>query len=717
VKPYFETDSGVIYHGDVLEVLKQLSDESIHCCVTSPPYWGLRDYKIDGQLGLEKTPEEYVLKMVEVFSEVKRVLRGDGTLWLNMGDSYAGGGRAGKNGQAYGGLEARDRCNTQVKWGAPTGKLEGLKPKDLIGIPWRVAFALQADGWYLRSDIIWCLSGGTKVYAQTQKGVMPTNLKDLYRLKPETVELWNGEKWTRLKGMSKSPRKGDEIELVLRSGERISCTPNHKWPTDNGLKEAKDLKVGDILKRCFLPDSGNSEFRHIPNEIGWFIGTYLADGSRDTSGTIQIASHIKEQRRFSRLSQYAESYGGTCRKHNTSDNGMTICMDGKILNAVLDTYIAGKTAKDKHLSNACWQRNNYFLEYLLNGYLEGDGHWDQINKRWRLGFTRNDYLEQDLRTLCSRLAANLTLKLSESKIKDKIYKSYRGEIRFEKMAKGHWNQKNKNGIIKIRKARARYFYNVGVEDDPHVFALASGVLTHNSKPNPMPESVTDRPTKAHEYLFLLTKSAKYYYDADAIREKHSNSHHNGNRHEYDTKPTMGAGGLKGVAVGNHVNGRNKRTVWTIPTQPMPQAHFATFPEKLIEPCILAGTSEKGCCVECGAPWERVVEKIDTGKTQKMADGWDTGVGGHNTIHRDGREKGEPNKMVTESKTIGWQPTCKCDAKPSPCTVLDLFGGSMTVAVVACKHSRKFTMIELSQTYIEDIGIPRINKETQQLKLF
>jgi DNA modification methylase len=155
-----------ILPGDVLDRLRTLPSESVHCCVTSPPYWGLRDYGIEGQLGLEATPEEFVAKMVEVFREVRRVLRADGTCWLNLGDSYAGswgnygGHNRGKgnsqrpivNGSqapnpAYDGLEKYKP--------AAANKLVGLKPKDLIGIPWRVAFALQADGWWLRQDIIW----------------------------------------------------------------------------------------------------------------------------------------------------------------------------------------------------------------------------------------------------------------------------------------------------------------------------------------------------------------------------------------------------------------------------------------------------------------------------------------------------------------------------------------------------------------------------------
>ena len=200
----------MIICGDALTELRKLPDESVNCCVTSPPYWGLRDYgtakwdggdpdcdhkagrfergglsskqasntgscgdeatgicpkcgasRIDSQLGLERTPEEYVAKMVEVFREVRRVLRTDGTLWLNLGDSYAGGadkttGRADHGtscptthlaGNSKGAINPGPRTTIQTE--------TGLKPKDLVGIPWRVAFALQADGWYLRSDIIW----------------------------------------------------------------------------------------------------------------------------------------------------------------------------------------------------------------------------------------------------------------------------------------------------------------------------------------------------------------------------------------------------------------------------------------------------------------------------------------------------------------------------------------------------------------------------------
>lgn len=143
--------------GDCRETLKTLPDKSIHCVVTSPPYFGLRDYGVDEQIGMEESPREFVQNMISVFTEVHRVLRDDGTLWLNLGDSYAGSGK-GRNADGTANVDPNSKQATSM--GTIIGTLhkstpEGLKPKDLMGIPWRVAFALQEAGWYLRQDIIW----------------------------------------------------------------------------------------------------------------------------------------------------------------------------------------------------------------------------------------------------------------------------------------------------------------------------------------------------------------------------------------------------------------------------------------------------------------------------------------------------------------------------------------------------------------------------------
>ena len=151
-----------IHQGDSLTVLRTLPDASVHCCITSPPYYGLRDYGVDGQIGLEPTPDAYIARLVEVFREVRRVLRDDGTLFVNIGDSYAattkGSSGKGEKQISNAGTLLEDR-----RWRVPIG----LKPKDLIGIPWMLAFALRADGWWLRQDIIW-----------SKPNPMPESVKD-----------------------------------------------------------------------------------------------------------------------------------------------------------------------------------------------------------------------------------------------------------------------------------------------------------------------------------------------------------------------------------------------------------------------------------------------------------------------------------------------------------------------------------------------------------
>lgn len=404
-----------IYHvGDALKMLKRLGSETVQCCVTSPPYWGLRDYgtakweggnpdcdhrhqlggeginsakqntsagtqtiayrdickkcgaqRIDCQIGIEQTPDEYVNNLVRIFREVRRVLRPDGTLWLNLGDSYGRGSRA-----KFAGDKKR-KSGMQQKIVDADGYSAGVifHNKQLVGIPWQVAFALRADGWYLRQDIIW------------------------------------------------------------------------------------------------------------------------------------------------------------------------------------------------------------------------------------------------------------------------------------------------------------------------------------HKPNPMPESIRDRCTKAHEYIFLMTKSARYYYDVDAIRES-------GNPEGSHSRGCAPARPLIDVCGGNQAtgkdfitpsSGRNKRSVWTVASQPHREAHFAVFPPKLIEPCILAGTSEKGNCVRCGAPWQRIVERKPMGKKlsnrkEKLGSKGQTCCSGAMT-------------SPPESRTVGWKPSCDCKTKKvQPAIVLDPFAGSGTAGVVANKLGRHAILIDLNPEY-------------------
>lgn len=209
--------------GDCREILRTLPDASVYCVVTSPPYWGLRDYGHEGQLGLEPTPDEYVARMVEVFREVRRVLRDDGTLWLNLGDSYAGSGK--------GAWANKDGGQKEVYIPDPDSPQallpkvpDGLKPKDLVGIPWRVALALQADGWYLRSDIIW-----------HKPNPMPESVRDRPTKAHEYIFL-----------LSKSERYFYDADAIKEP--TTTANEAHLDPGTNGLGGA-DRKTGATTRR------------------------------------------------------------------------------------------------------------------------------------------------------------------------------------------------------------------------------------------------------------------------------------------------------------------------------------------------------------------------------------------------------------------------------------------------------------------------------------
>jgi DNA modification methylase len=213
-----------------------------------------------------------------------------------------------------------------------------------------------------------------------------------------------------------------------------------------------------------------------------------------------------------------------------------------------------------------------------------------------------------------------------------------------------------------------------------------------AKPNPMPESVTDRPTKAHEYIFLLAKSARYFYDADAVREPAEYG-----RYPHATawvRGTQNGDGHRSGGGGQRTKcpetGRNLRSVWTIPSAPFPEAHFATFPPALASRCIQAGTSEKGCCGACGAPWARQVDR-EPARVGAPYSTYGQGAG-----RRDG---GRSQLVGSAARHLGWYPTCNCAAPVVPCTVLDPFGGSGTTGQVAEQLGRHSILIELSPAYV------------------
>lgn len=688
--------------GDVLSQLRTLPDNSVQCCVTSPPYWGLRDYGVEGQIGSEKTPEEFVARMVEVFREVRRVLRPDATLWLNLGDTYAHSLR--QSGSAHAGVK-QNTNNGSIRAGFRPLPV-GLKEKDLVGIPWRVAFALQADGWWLRQDIIWCLSPSTNVYVRSQKGEMPMTLKDASRLRPDTIKMWDGKKWNQVVAWRRSA--GDTgRKIVLRSGEVIRATDKHLWPTNRGLLTTMDLQVGDTLLTCKLPDSMAHTPTYMSNDLAWLIGLFLAEGSY-ANDTMQLSLSADEVRWLPRITRAAASMGATTT-HTVTGNMLAVRMYGRVLRAVLSNFVAGRSAKAKHLSSTIWMLPNEVLISIVEGYLDGDGHKD--GTRIRLGFCRNYNLERDLRVLAARLGATLTLTRTTATYQHGNRPAFRGEWRWNRT--GHHNQKDRGEIVGLSPIRCRGFIDVTLKSPPNLFAMSSGVLTHNCKPNPMPSSVTDRCTTAHEYLFLLTKSPRYYFDAVAIAEPTSpnSTFCNPPAHVTPYAKAVNRPDQTKLGCGSRGNpeARNKRDVWTISTQAYKGAHFATFPELLVEPCILAGTSERGCCSKCGTPYRRQVvsERVPT------RPGRDTKVEGTTSDVSGNRD---PERHVTAKHTVGWDQMCRCVAlgtpydslipEVAPCVVLDPFCGSGTTLTVAEHHGRKGIGIELNPEYAR-LAIERI----------
>ena len=223
--------------GDVRKRLSEIPSESVRTCVTSPPYFGLRDYGHDGQIGLEQTPEAYVAELVEVFREVRRVLADDGTLWLNLGDSYAG---SGKGANADGSVTATGKQATHK--GTTLGTFtksftgDGLKPKDLIGIPWRVAFALQADGWYLRSDIIWAKPNPMPESVTDR----PTKSHEYLFLLSKSPKYFYDYEAIREEGVIKAGTKGAKGSVERSTTNKVNSRPP-EYKVYDGMRNKRDV--------------------------------------------------------------------------------------------------------------------------------------------------------------------------------------------------------------------------------------------------------------------------------------------------------------------------------------------------------------------------------------------------------------------------------------------------------------------------------------------
>ena len=224
-----------IINRDALYALRELPEESVHCCVTSPPYYALRDYGLDMQIGREDTPEQYIDRLTEVFRELRRVLRSDGTLWLNIADTYCGTGNKGYHADPK---NPKGRNGQQI---ARNNRVSGCKQKDLIGIPWLLAFALRADGWYLRSDIIW-----------QKENPMPESVKDRCARCYEHIFLFSKSKkyFFDYKAISEpiAPATAERLKRGMKGGNKYGKpVPGQPQPQSiNRPREHGEIKDCDI---------------------------------------------------------------------------------------------------------------------------------------------------------------------------------------------------------------------------------------------------------------------------------------------------------------------------------------------------------------------------------------------------------------------------------------------------------------------------------------
>lgn len=300
-----------LLHGDCRDVLRTLADGSVHCCITSPPYWGLRSYLPAGhpdkarEIGSEPTVHEWVRTMVEVFREVRRVLRPDGTLWLNLGDSYSTGTSAGRQDSKtanHGGWAVGSRA------GGRRANVPELKPKDLIGQPWRVAFALQEDGWWLRQELIWA-----------KRNPMPESVRDRFTKAHEQVFLLSKSEryWFDLAAVQEEASEGTHARYAQNGGK---APQGAAWGFGDAPRTAAELsehkqatgyRKGEGVGRRQGPPGNPAENARIPS--GWATGTKRA--------------HVELDGRFHAERKLADAGSGT--KNNGSFDGAMAVMPAK----------------------------------------------------------------------------------------------------------------------------------------------------------------------------------------------------------------------------------------------------------------------------------------------------------------------------------------------------------------------------------------------------
>jgi len=468
-----------IAHAKCETILPSIPDNTFDMIYWDPPYYLRlgRERLLTLESGREvngcfeewdqfESLEDYDQKMGTVIAELQRVLKPSGSLWAS--GTY--------------------HCVHRI----------GRLAEDL--------------GMWHFSECIWqkCLSRTTRLYVRwgeegEREGV--ATLEDVAEAKSQ-VYLWDGVKWNRVKQIARTAQPEAPLGLRLRNGEIVRCTANHRWPTNRGLLRADEVRPGDIIETCRLPEPpSKAKNKHIPDAIGWLVGLFLAEGSwdrvdKDGGYAFKLSIHTDELGAFlPRVREAADWYDSTVSTY-TSGNRTYIRVCGRVLCQIVSTYISGDSSRTKHLRPVVWDRSNLFLEELFQGYLDGDGSSYGVGQ-WRLGFSRNDTLASQLRTLGARLGYQVYVKPTRASKKDNVDAGFSGWV-----SNGASRQRANSGeVVAIVGSKAdAVFYDICLEEEPHLFALASGILSHNS--NPMPNFLKARPTNSFETLLWFCKNEK-----------------------------------------------------------------------------------------------------------------------------------------------------------------------------------------------------------------
>jgi hypothetical protein len=466
--------------------------------------------------GLEDTIEAYVGHMVLVWRELWRVLRGDGVGWLNLGDSYAGNR----------GYQVKDSKHRDVGNNHGSKIPNGLKPKDLIGIPWRVALALQADGWYLRSDVIWhkknglpeCLDPKTSVFIRNKQNgwVSKITLQELSELE-HIPQILSHNGWVEIKHIWKTVKPA--LSMEIGKVERIICSPDHRFPVSSErrtkrtrLEPAENIRhegYADYLLYCpidrFLSSSVDVWMgRQLDYQLGYLIGVYAAEGGFE-GGKNGRGFRIKLTIGLHEV-LFAEKIRGAGKALNLEfsesedRNALNLKVSKEWFFRTINAFVSGKV-KNKMLNiELILNTPHDFRRGILDGYIEGDGS-DREGLGW-IATSASRRLRDDISTLASSLGI-ITSKGQQSQKDKRTGKTYNSHSLWTPYMTKRKTKSGMEGVYQVtprrRKALDGTREMIDIEVEGGVFLIGDGLITHNS--------VRDRPTKSHEYLFLLAKQS------------------------------------------------------------------------------------------------------------------------------------------------------------------------------------------------------------------